>query len=123
RRSRNTGAATDRFRRSASCLPLSVRAKTGFVDERERVHREITVGIGPHRPRRPAGTLRERRKALDRELVAVLGMDGFAGAERDGGARDSHLLAAQALQVHLDAPAFAVVERAVLEAREVEIGA
>ncbi len=60
---------------------------------------------------------------FDRILVAVLGVNGFAGAEVDAFAGNAHALALEARQMHFDARALAVEEGVMLEAREVELGA
>ena len=56
-------------------------------------------------------------------FVAVLGVDGFAGAEFDCFAGHLHLLPLQAGKMHLDAVPLAVVEGVMLEAVELEIAA
>ena len=56
-------------------------------------------------------------------LVGGLGPDRLAALEGDPLAGDADDLVVEALQVHLDAARFGVVERAVTEAREVEVGA
>jgi hypothetical protein len=65
--------------------------------------------------RRPAGAARQRAKRFGRILVAVLGVDGLAGAEIDGRRRDRNALPLEAGQVHFDARALAVEEGMVLE--------
>src|SRR6478609_5162905 len=82
----------------------------------QRVHAEFLLGVGPHLGRRPAGAARQRAERLDRILIAVLGMNGFAGAEVDALAAHLDTLALQARQMHLDPRALAIEECVVLEA-------
>src|SRR3954466_786453 len=89
----------------------------------ERVDAEIVLRVGPHQDRRPPGAARQRAERFHRILVAVLGVNSFAGTEVDALAADPHLLALQACQMHLDARALAVEEGVMLEAGEVEFAA
>src|SRR3954468_23092694 len=84
---------------------------------------EIIVRVGPDRRRRPAGAARQRAERLDRIFVAVLGVDGLAGAEVDALAAHLDALALQTRQMHLDARTLAVEERVMLEAGQIELGA
>src|SRR5262245_52950624 len=99
-----------------TCLDL-------LVLERERVDREIRPRIGPYGDGVPPRAARERAEGVERVLVAVLGVDGLAGAEVDRAPGDSHLLPFLAGEVHLDAVTLGIVEGFVAEARQVEIGA
>src|SRR5581483_622963 len=92
-----------------------------LVRPAQRVHTELTVG--PDLQGRPAAALRERGKGFDRVFVAVFGMDGLAGTERYRRALDAHLLPAHAGKVHFDTVLLGVVERVVLEGRQVEVRA
>ena len=67
--------------------------------------------------------LRQRLKSLDRVFVAVLGVDGLAGAEIDRLAVDAHLLPLGAGKMHFDAVVLAIVAGVMLERGEIEIGA
>ena len=57
------------------------------------------------------------------ELVAVFGVDGFAGGEGDAVVLDADGLVDEAFEVHLDAAVDGVPEGAVGEVIEVEVGA
>src|SRR3954463_138244 len=83
---------------------------------------EVIVGVGPYCRRGPAGATRQCAKRVDRIFIAVLGVDGFAGAELD--ALPAHLdaLALEARQMHLDARTVAVKEGMMLEAGWIELG-
>src|ERR1044071_8207465 len=48
----------------------------------QRVQREVSLRIGPHRGGRPARLRRKRLERLDRVLVAALGVDGLADRKR-----------------------------------------
>src|SRR5262249_13848519 len=56
----------------------------------------------------------------DAVLVAVFGMNGFAGAELDGVPCDPHILPFQAGKVHFDPMTLAVVKRVMFERLELE---
>src|SRR5262249_23535190 len=90
-----------------------------IVDEAK--HREIPLRVGPGESHVPARAARQRRKALQRIFVAVLGVDRLTGAELDGLSQKLHLLALDAGEMHLDARALAVEEGMVLETLEVKI--
>src|ERR1700726_560894 len=75
--------------------------------------------VGPGLERRPAAAPGHRLERLDRIFVAVLGMDGFAGAEFDRRVADPHFLPFGAGKVHFDAMTFGVVEGVVLEGGEI----
>src|SRR6266536_5085629 len=107
RRSRNIAGARGRLRRSAWS---ALRTRRALSFDRERVDGKMLVAIRPHRVWRPAGGARKILEALDGELVAVLGVDRLARAERDGAAGDHHRLALAAGEMHLDARALAIVE-------------
>src|SRR5690242_21264875 len=85
--------------------------------------REHAAPVGPALLHLPTRGLGQRRKAVKAVLVAVLGMNAFAGAERKVMAEHAHALRLAADQVHLDAVAVAIIDRAVKEARDVEIAA
>ena len=58
--------------------------RLGCFAQRQRVDAEIRLPASVHTARRrPAGAARQRAERLDRILVAVLGVDGLAGAEVD----------------------------------------
>src|SRR5271156_5373794 len=86
----------------------------------QRQHAEQAVA--PYLERRPAGSVRQRLKCLERVFVAVLGVDGFAGAESDRLAVDADFLPPGAGKVHLDAAVLTVVAGMMLERTEIEIG-
>src|SRR5580704_8831328 len=100
-------------------LPLQGRVRARLAGRalalRQGVDGEIFRRIGEHRARGPARGARERSEAPERVFVAVFGVNGFAGAERDGAARDAHLLAREALDMHLVARTRAIVEGAMRE--------
>ena len=85
----------------------------------QRVHAEQAVG--PGLKGRPAAATGQRPERIDGIFVAVLGVDGFAGAEVDGLVADAHFLPPHAGEVHLNAVTFAVVEGVVLEGGQIEI--
>src|SRR5262245_52366642 len=89
----------------------------------QRVDRKIFPLVGPHRERLPAGAARQRHERAWRVLVAVLGMNRFAGAEFDDVARNPHLLTLDARQMHLDAMPLAIVKGVMLERRRIEFAA
>src|SRR5260370_36681654 len=76
----------------------------------QRLHREITLRIGPRRADRPAGAARERRNRFDAVFVAVLGVDGPASAEIEAFARGPPFLAPQAGEMHLDSAQLTIIE-------------
>ena len=62
----------------------SVRSALGLASSvrgHQRMNREHAGRVGPRFQRRPARAARQRREALEAVFVAVLGVDGFAGAE------------------------------------------
>src|SRR5512137_1161892 len=79
------------------------------------MNRKILTYVGQCSRGQPADAARKCGERLDTVLVAVLGMDGFAGAEVDDLAGHLDLLPLQAGEMHFDAMALAVVERAMLE--------
>src|SRR5262245_66140250 len=105
--------------RSAS---VAVRKSGTLAGAAQHVHREVLVAVRPYRRRVPTGAARHRTERLDRILVAVLGVDGFAGAEIDGFPAHAHLLPLQAGEVHLDPRLLAVIEGVMLERRQLEVG-
>jgi hypothetical protein len=86
-----------------------------LVRQGESLDGEVAAFVGPQRRRQPAHAARQRTQLLGAVFVAVLGVDGFAGAEFDGLAGHFHLLPLRARQVHLDAMPLAVVEGMMLE--------
>ena len=64
---------------------------SSVVGHPQQMNAEQTVG--PDRERRPAGAARQRAEGLERIFVAVLGVDGLAGAEFDHCAAHRDLLA------------------------------
>src|SRR5215475_13861308 len=89
----------------------------------ELMNREHSRLVGPALLHLPARCLCQRGKAVKTVFVAVLGVNALAGPEREVMAEHAHALRLAADQVHLDAMAVAVVDRAVDEAGEVEIAA
>ena len=79
----------------------------------------------PHRSRPTTGVQPDPRasapKEFERVFVAVLGVDGLAGAEFDHAARHPHLLPLLAGEMHLDAVALGIVEGVMAEACEIEV--
>ena len=65
----------------------------------------------------PARAARQHGKALQAVFVAALGMDALAGAECEAAAEHANGLRPLADQMHLDAVALAVIDRAVREGR------
>ena len=84
---------------------------------------EIRTGIRPGGDRLPSRSARQCRKGIERIFVAVLGVDGFAGAEFDCLAGDSHPLAFAAGEMHFDPMALDVVEGLVAKGTQIEVGA
>src|ERR1019366_6479084 len=89
----------------------------------QRGNREHARAICPRLARCPARAARQRGEALEAVFVAALGMDAFAGAERETPAEHPHALRLAADQVHLDPVPLAVVDRAMGERAGVEIAA
>src|SRR4029453_9386091 len=87
----------------------------------QRLHREIVLRVGPSGERFEPGAACERTKTFDGVFVAVLGVDGLAGAELDGAAGRVRLLGLRAGEMHFDPLAFAVVEGLMAEFRQVEV--
>src|SRR5262245_25167477 len=85
--------------------------------------REHAVLVGPAFLHLPAGGLCQRGKTVKAVFVAVLGVNALARAEREVMAEHAHALRLAADQMHLDAVAVAVVDRAMHEARKIEIAA
>src|SRR6478735_7482042 len=90
--------------------------------QRQDMDAEIIVGVGPYCRRSPARAARQRTKRVDRIFIAVLGVDGFAGAKLDALAAHLDALALEARQVHLDARTVAVKKGMMLEAGRIEFG-
>src|SRR5512134_2915525 len=84
---------------------------------------EQPVRVRPALARRKARSRAEALEFPDRVLVGVLRVYRLALAEADAAPADPDLLRFHAFQVHLDAAARRVVEGAVAERRQVEIGA
>src|SRR5580692_12725960 len=78
----------------------------------ERMNAEQPVR--PHLERRPAAAAGQRLERVDGVFVAVLGVDGLAGAEIDRRAIEAHLLPPRRGEVHLDAVMRGVVEGVML---------
>src|SRR5262245_22032734 len=91
--------------------------------EDESLQREILARVGPPARRQPAHAARKRSERLVAVFVAVLGVNGLAGAEIDGVACYFHLLPLEACEVHFDATTFAVVKGVMLESVETESAA
>src|SRR5262245_15814602 len=70
--------------------------------ELERLKGKILARVHPYRNRQPAHAPRERRERLDAVLVAVLGMNRFAGAEINCVSCDLHFLPLEAGEMHFD---------------------
>src|SRR5436189_3360178 len=88
--------------------------------ECERLDREIFSGESPSHDRQPAYTARQRGKRVYTVLVAVLGMNGFAGAEVEGLACYLHFLPLETGKMHFDAMTLAIVKGVMLESIEPE---
>src|SRR5436305_2019387 len=82
---------------------------------------EHACAVGPAGARRPAGAASQRGETLKAVFVAVLGVNGFAGAERETAAQDPDRLRLAADQVHLDAMTLAIVDRTMRERGSIEI--
>src|SRR5580704_3096070 len=109
---------------SVVCRPSSVVRYPSSVVRRlinERMNAEQPVR--PHLERRPAAAAGQRLERVDGVFVAVLGMDGLAGAEIDRRAVEAHLLPSCRGEVHFDSVVRAVVEGVMLEGPEIEVGA
>src|SRR5262249_16458777 len=91
------------------------------VLEHQRMDGKICAGVGPCGDGNPSRSARQGREVFERVFIAVLGVDRLAGAELDDPSAHAHLLTLLPDEVHLDAVAFAIVESAVVEAREIEI--
>src|ERR1700720_2149591 len=100
-----------------------LRTSWGASAQRQGMHREISVRIGPHRDRGPAGVRRQRPERVHAVFIAALGMDGLAAGEWNCPIAQTNLLRRAAREVHFDALALAVEEGVVPEAVEIEIGA
>src|ERR1700752_867259 len=87
------------------------------------MNREHPRLVGPALRHLPARGLCQGGEAVKTVFVAVLGMNALAGPEREVMAEHALALLLAADQVHLDAMAIAVIDRAVNEAGEVEIAA
>ena len=88
---------------------------------RERLHREIALRIRPGGKRCPAGTARQRAKAI-RPCICSCFRCGWSrrhGIRSVG--RNMHRLTLAAGEVHFHPAALAVVERLVAEAAEIEV--
>src|SRR5262249_47737445 len=90
---------------------------------RQRMDREHPGLVGPALLDLPARGLRQRGEAVKTVLVAVFGVNALARTERELMAEHAHALRLAADQVHLDAMAVAVIDRAMHEAGEIEIAA
>src|SRR5215813_1509515 len=114
---------TTRALRTAQVRWGPARRRSAHASRRgQRVDREVALRVSPDACRRPAGAARERTEGVDRVLVAVFGVDGFAGAEFDRASGDLHLLTFAARKVHFDATALAIVESVMTERVEIEVG-
>src|SRR5262245_17020796 len=91
--------------------------------EHEGLDREIFPRVGPCPHRQPTDTARKCGKRLDAILVAVLGMDGFAGTKLDDLSRHLDPLALDAGKMHFDAMTLAVVKGVMLKSVEIECAA
>src|SRR5262245_32687204 len=89
----------------------------------QRLNREVALRVGPGAGWRPAGAARQRAEGLDRVFVAVLGVDGLAGAEFDRAPGDFNGLPPAAREMHFNPAAFPVVEGLVAERVEIEVSA
>ena len=87
----------------------------------ECLHAELAVAPNLHG--RPAAAVRQRRERGECVLIAVLGVDGLAGAKGDRRAMDFHLLPLGAGEVHFDPILLAIVEGMMLERSQIEVGA
>src|SRR5437588_4014147 len=91
--------------------------------EHERVDRKLSSRIGPSGNRNPSRAARQRRKRFDRIFIAVLGMDGLAGAEIESSPRYLDLLPLLAGKMHFDAVALGIIEGLMTETCQVEVTA
>src|SRR5258708_27589309 len=87
------------------------------------MNREHAGAIGPGLARGPARATRQRGEAFEAVFIAVLGVDGFAGAEREASAKHAHGLRPAADQMHFDPVTLAIIDRAMPECGEIEIAA
>src|SRR5271166_4573915 len=85
------------------------------------MNREICAGVGPRRKRRPSRPARQRGKGVQRVFVAVLRVNGLAGAKLDQSAGNLNPLTLVAGEVHLDAMSLGVVEGVMAEACQLEV--
>src|ERR1700752_1937991 len=87
------------------------------------MNRETPLLVGPALLHQPARSLCQGGEAVKTVFVAVLGVNALARPEREVMAEHAHALRLAADQVHLDAMAVAVVDRAMHEAGGIEIAA
>src|SRR3981081_1976590 len=91
------------------------------VLEHKNMDGEIRTGIRPCGDRLPSRSARQCRKGIKRVFIAVLGVDGLAGAEFEHPACHPHLLSFVAGEMHFDAAAIGIVESMVAEICKIEI--
>ena len=83
---------------------------------------EEVLRVGPDLDRLEAASLREVLKLADAELIGVFGVNRLALGEANRGAVQRDDLGFQTDDVHLDPSALGIVESAVTERREIEVG-
>src|ERR1700688_4948109 len=103
---------TDDGRRKSRSL---IRPLSSVV--RRLIHQRMNAeqAVRPHLEWRPAAAAGQRLERVDGVFVAVLGVDGLAGAEIDRRAVEAHLLSPRRGEMHLDPVVRGVVEGVMLE--------
>src|SRR3954469_14160395 len=82
---------------------------------------EICARIRPRGDRLPSGPACQCREGIQCVLVAVLGVDGLAGAEFEHPACQPYLLPLLAGEMHLDAATVGIVEGMMAETCKIEV--
>jgi hypothetical protein len=117
---RSGGGVSQQARRFHGDPPVASRGSP--PQARGAENREPAAGIRPVRDIAIAGALQQVGKRLRGELVGILCVDAFAGAECARAAGPGHAHRALRFQVHFDARAGAVEERDMAPVVHVEIG-